>query len=88
MPIAAEMARKTTGCQFSFFLAKNRATASKMAGRRKAERVIPSCAKASKSNSAILTTFKPAAVIMAIVMVVLIALLFKIEDWFGKDVEG
>ena len=29
-----------------------------------------------------------AAVIMAIVMVVLIALLFKIEDWFGKDVEG
>ena len=29
-----------------------------------------------------------AAVIMAAVMVVLIALLFKIEDWFGKDVEG
>ena len=29
-----------------------------------------------------------AAVLMAIVMVVLIALLFKIEDWFGKDVEG
>ena len=29
-----------------------------------------------------------AAVIMAIVMVVLIALLFKVEDWFGKDVEG
>ena len=29
-----------------------------------------------------------AAVIMAIVMVVIIALLFKIEDWFGKDVEG
>jgi multiple sugar transport system permease protein len=29
-----------------------------------------------------------AAVIMAIVMVVLIALLFRIEDWFGKDVEG
>lgn len=29
-----------------------------------------------------------AAVVMAIVMVVLIALLFKIEDWFGKDVEG
>ena len=29
-----------------------------------------------------------AAVIMAIVMVALIALLFKIEDWFGKDVEG
>ena len=29
-----------------------------------------------------------AAVIMAVVMVVLIALLFKIEDWFGKDVEG
>ena len=29
-----------------------------------------------------------AAVIMAVVMVVLIALLFKAEDWFGKDVEG
>ena len=29
-----------------------------------------------------------AAVVMAIVMVVLIALLFAIEDWFGKDVEG
>ena len=29
-----------------------------------------------------------AAVIMALVMVVLIALLFKVEDWFGKDVEG
>ncbi len=29
-----------------------------------------------------------AAVIMAIVMVVLIALLFAVEDWFGKDVEG
>ena len=29
-----------------------------------------------------------AAVFMAIVMVVIIALLFKIEDWFGKDVEG
>ena len=29
-----------------------------------------------------------AAVIMAVVMVVLIALLFKVEDWFGKDVEG
>ena len=29
-----------------------------------------------------------AAVIMACVMVVIIALLFKIEDWFGKDVEG
>ena len=29
-----------------------------------------------------------AAVIMAIVMVVLIALMFKVEDWFGKDVEG
>ncbi len=29
-----------------------------------------------------------AAVIMALVMVVLIALLFKAEDWFGKDVEG
>ena len=29
-----------------------------------------------------------AAVIMAIVMVVLIALLFAAEDWFGKDVEG
>ena len=29
-----------------------------------------------------------AAVVMAVVMVILIALLFKIEDWFGKDVEG
>ena len=29
-----------------------------------------------------------AAVVMAVVMVVLIALLFKAEDWFGKDVEG
>ncbi len=29
-----------------------------------------------------------AAVIMALFMVVLIALLFKAEDWFGKDVEG
>ena len=29
-----------------------------------------------------------AAVIMAAVMVVIIALLFKAEDWFGKDVEG
>jgi len=29
-----------------------------------------------------------AAVIMAIVMVVIIALLFAVEDWFGKDVEG
>ena len=29
-----------------------------------------------------------AAVVMALVMVVLIALLFKVEDWFGKDVEG
>ena len=29
-----------------------------------------------------------AAVIMAIVMVVIIALLFKAEDWLGKDVEG
>jgi multiple sugar transport system permease protein len=29
-----------------------------------------------------------AAVLMALVMVVLIALLFKVEDWFGKDVEG
>ena len=29
-----------------------------------------------------------AAVVMAIVMVVLIALLFRLEDWFGKDVEG
>ena len=29
-----------------------------------------------------------AAIIMALVMVVLIALLFKAEDWFGKDVEG
>jgi len=29
-----------------------------------------------------------AAVIMAAVMVVVIWLLFKVEDWFGKDVEG
>ena len=29
-----------------------------------------------------------AAVIMAIAMVILIALLFAVEDWFGKDVEG
>ena len=29
-----------------------------------------------------------AAVIMALVMVVLIALLFALENWFGKDVEG
>lgn len=29
-----------------------------------------------------------AAVVMAIVMVVIIALLFVLEDWFGKDVEG
>ena len=29
-----------------------------------------------------------AAVVMAIVMVVLIAFLFRVEDWFGKDVEG
>ena len=29
-----------------------------------------------------------AAVVMAVVMVVLIALLFRVEDWFGKDVEG
>jgi len=29
-----------------------------------------------------------AAVVMAVVMVILIALLFKAEDWFGKDVEG
>lgn len=29
-----------------------------------------------------------AAVVMAIAMVILIALLFKAEDWFGKDVEG
>ena len=29
-----------------------------------------------------------AAVIMAIAMVVIIAVLFKVEDWFGKDVEG
>lgn len=29
-----------------------------------------------------------AAVVMAIVMVVIIALLFEAEDWFGKDVEG
>ena len=29
-----------------------------------------------------------AAALMALVMVVIIALLFKAEDWFGKDVEG
>lgn len=29
-----------------------------------------------------------AAVVMTLVMVVLIALLFRAEDWFGKDVEG
>ena len=29
-----------------------------------------------------------AAVVMALVMVVLIALLFRVEDSFGKDVEG
>lgn len=29
-----------------------------------------------------------AAVVMALVMVVIIAVLFKVEDWFGKDVEG
>ena len=29
-----------------------------------------------------------AAVVMALVMVLLIALLFQAEDWFGKDVEG
>ena len=29
-----------------------------------------------------------AAVLIALVMVVIIALLFKAEDWFGKDVEG
>ena len=29
-----------------------------------------------------------AAVVMALVMIVLIALLFRAEDWFGKDVEG
>ena len=29
-----------------------------------------------------------AAVVMALVMVVIIALLFMVEDWFGKDVEG
>ena len=29
-----------------------------------------------------------AAVILALVMIVLIALLFKVEDIFGKDVEG
>lgn len=29
-----------------------------------------------------------AAVIMAIAMVIIIAILFAVEDWFGKDVEG
>ena len=28
------------------------------------------------------------SLLMALVMVVIIALLFKAEDWFGKDVEG
>ncbi len=41
-------------------------------------------------NNTFLDYQKPsaAAVMMALVMVALIALLFKIEDWFGKDVEG
>jgi len=29
-----------------------------------------------------------AAVVMAVFMVILIAILFKLEDWFGKDIEG
>ena len=29
-----------------------------------------------------------AAVVMAVVMVILIAILFAVENWFGKDVEG
>ena len=29
-----------------------------------------------------------AAVLMALAMVVLIAILFAVEDWFGRDVEG
>ncbi|NCB52142.1 MAG: sugar ABC transporter permease [Clostridia bacterium] len=29
-----------------------------------------------------------AAVIMAVAMIIIIAILFKVEDWFGKDVEG
>ena len=39
-------------------------------------------------NSLDFQKLSAAAVLMAIVMVVIIALLFKIEDWFGKDVEG
>ncbi len=34
------------------------------------------------------TKLSAAAVLMAIVMVVIIALLFALENWFGKDVEG
>ena len=29
-----------------------------------------------------------AAVLMSIVMVILIAILFKVENYYGKDVEG
>ena len=29
-----------------------------------------------------------AAVFMALAMIVLIAILFAVENWFGKDVEG
>ena len=29
-----------------------------------------------------------AAVILALAMIVLIAVLFAVENWFGKDVEG
>ena len=33
-------------------------------------------------------TLKAKILVMAIVLVFVIWLLFKIEDWFGKDVEG
>ena len=40
-------------------------------------------------NSNLATAIRTAVVlVMALVMVVIIALLFKAEDWFGKDVEG
>ena len=41
-----------------------------------------------KSVWIVLLCLLGAAVLMALVMVVLIALLFKAEDIFGKDVEG
>ena len=39
-------------------------------------------------NSLDFQKMSSAAVVMAIAMVVIIAVLFKVEDWFGKDVEG